>query len=95
MGGELRVGRRDLGLVAVGALDRGPGVVGDEQLGGAAVEREGVHVRREEALRGLVGEGLGVGVVGGAQHGDEDRGSLDFAGHRINDGHRRPRIVDE
>jgi len=74
VGGQLPVGRGDLGLVAVGARDAGLQVIGHDQLRGAAEELEGVHVGREEALRALVLEDLGVGVVAGSEHGQEEGG---------------------
>ncbi len=39
--------------------------------------------------------GFAVGVVGGAQDGDEDGCLADFTGHRIDDRHGRAGVVDE
>jgi hypothetical protein len=39
--------------------------------------------------------GFAVGVVRGAQHGEEDRCLANFAGHRVGDWHRRAGVVDE
>src|SRR5665647_443555 len=72
VGGQLLVGRGDLGLVAVGFRDAGSEIVRHKQLRGAPEELEGVHVSREEALHALVLEDLGVGVVAGPEHGQEE-----------------------
>jgi hypothetical protein len=39
--------------------------------------------------------GFAVGVVGGAEDGDEDRRRPDFAAHRVGDRHRLAGVVDE
>ena len=73
VGGELGIGRRDLGLVAVGPLHAGLQVVGDEELGDDAEVLEGGHVGSQEALRALVSVGAREGVVREAEHGEEER----------------------
>ena len=80
VGGELGVGRRDLGLVAVGLLHAGLQVVGHDELGGAAEVFEGAGVGIEEALRALVRVGAREGVVREAQHGEEEVRLPDLAG---------------
>jgi len=81
--GQLPVGRGDLGLVAVSARNARLQVVGDDQLRGAAEEREGVHVGEKEALRALVLEDLGVGVAAGPEHGQKEGGLPLLAAARV------------
>jgi len=95
VGGELGVGRGDLGLIAVGPHDPRLEVVGDDQLGHPAEEGEGLYVGREEALRALVREGPDVGVAAGPEHGHEEGGLPHLAAARVDVRERVAGPVDE
>ena len=95
VGGQLGIGCRDLGLVAVGLLHAGLQVVGHDKLGGTTEVLEGPRVGIEEALRALVCVGAGEGVVGEAQDGEEEVSLPDLAGLRIDVGHGVAGPVDE
>lgn len=95
MAGQVTVGRVDLGVVEAGGGDATLQVVGDQQRGDAAQMFESADVAADPVGQALAPGGFAVGVVGGAQHGDEDGGLADFAGHRVDDGHGRPGVVDE
>jgi hypothetical protein len=95
VGGELGVGRRDLGLVAIRAFHAGLQVVGHEELRRAAEVLEGSHVGVEEALRALVCVGAREGAIREAQNGEEDVRLFDLAGLGIDVGQRVAGPVDE
>jgi len=94
-GSHLPVGGVEQRLVAMGPGDARSQVVADRDPGHAAEELEGVNMARDPVRQLLGGEGLGVQVVAGPQHGDEDLGRRDHAGDRVDDRDRRPRPVDE
>jgi len=95
MAGQVTVGRVDFGLVETGGGDAALQVVGNQEGWDAAQMFEGTDVAADPVGQALAPGGLAVGVVGGAQDGDEDGRLADFAGHRVDDGHGRPGVVDE
>src|SRR5690554_5273676 len=64
-------------------------------LGDAAQELEGTLMRRDPVGQRLAPGGLGVGVAGSAQHGNEHLGPSLLAGGLVDDWHGRAAIVDE
>ena len=82
---QIHVRRVQIGLVAVGLGHTTAQVVRNQQFTGAAKEGEGAHVRADPVGELLRPGGLGVGVVGGAQHGHEDLSGTDLAGTPIHD----------
>ena len=95
MGGQVRVGPVDLGLVAAGAGDGAPQLVGDPQRGRAPEILDHVDVGVDPVPQ-LLGRGrLGVGEAAGAEHGDEQLDRPQFTRAPVDQ--RRPlaREVDE
>ncbi len=95
MAGQVAIGRVDLWIVEAGSGDAALQVVGDQQCGDTAQMFQGADMAADPVGQALAPGGFAVDVVGGTQHGDEDRGLADFAGHRVDDRHRRAGVVDE
>jgi adenine-specific DNA-methyltransferase len=69
-------------------------IIGNHQ-GSDAEVLEGAHMAANPVRQALAPGGFAVGVVRGAQDGEEDRRLANFAGHRVGDRHRRAGVVDE
>jgi hypothetical protein len=95
MARQIAVSRVDLRVVKAGGNDAALEVVGNQEGGDAAEVFKGADMAADPVGQGLAPGRLAVGVVGGAEHGDEDGGLADFTAHRVDDGHGRPRVVDE
>lgn len=93
--GHRRIGGIQVRFVAAGARYPGPEIVGDEERGHAADEVEQTHVRTDPVGELLGPGGLGVGVVAGPEHGDEDLGGMDLTRSAIDDRYGLAGIVDE
>ena len=70
-------------------------VVGYQDLLCAAKKSEATGVRAQPVGQFLRPGGLGDGVAGRAEHGDEDLGLADLAGSPINDRHGLAGIIDK
>src|SRR5712691_755191 len=92
---EVVVGPLQARLVAAGDHDAALELIGHDGLGDAAKELEGALVARDP-IRDLLGaRRFGVGVVRGAQHGDEQFDLDHLAGGRVDDLRFLPGVVDE
>ena len=89
------VGGGRLGFIAAGALDRALQIIGHQQCRYRAEEFEGTDVRANPVRQRLREARLRVGVIRGAQHGDEDLGYAQLAAARIDDRHRVAAIVEK
>ena len=83
--GELRVGPVGIGVVPVGSADGAAELVGDPDLGHAAEELHRADVARGPVRELLRPGGLGEGVVGGAQDGQEQLRLAGLPGLRVED----------
>ena len=92
---ELLVGALEAGLVATGDGDATLELVGDHDLGDAAEEGEGALMAADPVVDLLRARGFGVGVVGRAQHGDEELDLGELAGGGIDDRRLLAGVVDE
>jgi hypothetical protein len=70
-------------------------LIGHQRRRDAAEEGEGAHVARDEVVALLRRRRLGVGVVGGAQHRDEELYLDGLTGLRVDVVWLLPRVVDE
>ena len=61
----------------------------------AAEEGKGARVRADPVGQALRPGGLGIGVVGGAERGDEQLRRHHLAGRRVDHLHRRAGVIDE
>ena len=95
MSGQFIIALVHFRLVAAGLVYAAFEVVGNHDRGRAADELEGAHMRAQPVRQTLRPRGFGEGVVGAAQHGDEDLRRDDFAGQRIDDRHRLAGVVDK
>jgi hypothetical protein len=95
VGGELRVGPVEVGLVAVGLRDRGAQVVGDQDRRATVEELKGVDVGGRPGRQRLGRHRLGVRVARRAQDRDEQLGRRDLARGPVDDRDRRAREVEE
>jgi len=89
------IARVEVGFVPVRLLDATLEIVGNDDLGDAAEKLHGPYMRTQPVRQGLCPGGLGKGVVGCAQHGDEQLGRPDFTGVRIDDRQRRASVIDK
>ena len=87
MGGEVLVGAVDARLVAAGGRDPGLEIVADDRLRHAAEEGKRVDVSADPVRQPLAPAGLGIGVVRGPQHRDEDLGLAHLPGDRVEHRH--------
>ena len=85
MGGHHPVAAIDLGMVERGSLDAGLQIVGHDEARHAAEEAEHPDMGLDPVSQRLRPAGLGIGVVRGPQHGDEDLGLAQDAGAPIDD----------
>ena len=85
----------DLRIVEGGLVDPALQVVRHDQARDAAKEAEHADVRANPVRQGLGPGRLGEGIVGGAQHGDEDLRLSDLACVRIVDRQLLARVVDK
>src|SRR5262245_34803848 len=82
-------------FVTVGTRHAALEIVRDNQLWNAAKKLEGSDVRADPIVELLRVSGFGVGVVGRAEHGDEDLRLLDFTRQRIDDGNCWSGVINE
>jgi hypothetical protein len=92
---HLQVGGVDVRLVAIGPGDRAAKLVGHNDLGNAPEKLEGTHGRPDEIGELLRARRLGVRVVAGAEHRDEDLHLRHLARRPIDDAELLARVVDE
>jgi hypothetical protein len=76
-------------------LNAGLQIVGHHEPRTALEKRKHADMRADPVGQALGPAGLGVGVVGGAQHADKDLRWADLAAARVDDRHRLAGIVDE
>jgi hypothetical protein len=89
------VGAVDLRVVERRLVDARLEIVGDDEPGAALEKREHVDMRADPILQSLCPAHLGVGVVRGAEHGDEELCRANLAGPSVDNRHRLAGIVDE
>jgi hypothetical protein len=92
---ELLVGALQTRLVATGDGDATLELVGDHDRGDAAEEGEGARMAADPVVDLLSPRRVGVGVVGRAQHGDEELDRGELAGRGIDDRRLLAGVVDE
>ena len=80
MGGQVLIGRIEVGLVAMSSGDAAFEIIRHYDVGYAAEELEGPGVGADPIRQRLRPRRFGIGVVGGAQHGDEDLRLTHLAG---------------
>jgi hypothetical protein len=93
--GQLGIGRVELGVVEAGLRDGRAQVVGDGDLGDAAVVGPHVLMGPEPGAQVLSPRRLDVQQARAAEHCDEDLGLPRLAGIGVDDLHRVAREVDE
>jgi hypothetical protein len=82
-------------VVERGLVDTALEIVRDHEAGHPGKEAEHAHVRADPVGKRLGPGRLGVGVVGGAEHADEDLGLAHDARLRVDDRHLLAGVVDE
>jgi len=95
MAGEIGIGPGDQRLVKAGPGDAGLQIVAYRLPGRAAEKAKGPNVRGDPVRQALCEAGLGVGVVRGAEHGDEDLHAAHLAAEPVSHLHGVAGIVDE
>ena len=95
MGGEIGIGAVDRRLEEAGLGDAGFEIVRDDLRRHAAEERQSPAMGCRPVGQRLCQCRLGIGVAGGAEHGDEHLGCMHFAGQAVDEGDRLAGIVDE
>ena len=95
MGGHLLIGGIQIRLVAAGMADRCLAIVGNKQGRRAAQKLQRTDVRTNPGAQILIPGGFGIGVVAGAQDGNEDGRFLDRPGLGIDDRDGVSRIIDK
>ena len=95
MAGKIGIGAVDHRLVEARPRDARLEIVAHRLPGRAAKKRKCANVRRYPVRQALREGRLGIGVVRGAEHGDEDLRRDHFAGEPIDHLHGVARIVDE
>ncbi len=93
--GEVVVRSLHARLVAARDDDAALELIGHDGLGDAAKELERALVARDPVRDLLRARGFGVGVVRGAEHGDEEFDRDHLAGGRVDDRRLLPGVVDE
>ena len=92
---EFVIGPLHARLVAARDDDTTFELIGHDGRGDAAKELEGALVARDPVRDLLRARGFGVGVVRGAEHGDEEFDRDDLAGGGVDDRRLLPGVVDE
>lgn len=95
MGGEVLIGRVELGLVEARVGHAGPEIVGHDQRGHAAEVLHHPHVRRDPVGQLLRPGGVGEEEMARAQRPHEDLRLPHLPRLAVQDFHRRPGIIDE
>jgi hypothetical protein len=95
VGGELLVGALQAGLIATRHDDAALELVAHDSARDAAEEGEGPGMAGDPVRHLLGAGGLGVGVVGGAEDGDEELGRADLAGGRLDEPRLLAGVIDE
>lgn len=85
----------ELRLIPASLGDPAFEIVGDHDLGHATEEGEGPDMRGRPVRQRLCPGRLGIGIVGGPQHGDEDLRLAERPGVPGAHRHGLPRIIDE
>ncbi len=99
-GAAVMLGQRFVGaignrLVAIRVANQGAWIIRHQQRRGATKEGERVAVGGDPVGLRLGRRGLGIGVVRGAPHRDEDVRAADLATGRVDQRDRRPGVIDE
>jgi hypothetical protein len=95
MAGEIGIGPVDHRFVKASPGDAGLEIVAHRLPGHAAEKAKGPDVRGNPVRQALCEAGLDVGVVRGAEHGDEDLRAAHLTGEPVNHLHGVAGIVDE
>ena len=95
MAGEIGISPVDHRLVKAGPGDAGLDIVAHRLPGRAAEIGKCPNVRGDPVRQALAEAGFGIGVVRGAEHGDEDLHAAYHAAEPVNHLHRVAGIVDE
>lgn len=95
MAGEIGIGPIDHRLVIASPGDTGLQIVAHRLPGHAAEIGKCPNVRGDPVRQALAEAGFGVGVVRGAEHGDEDLRTAHCTAEPVNHLHRVTGIVDE
>jgi len=95
MGGHVAVRRVEFGIVEAGGGDAALQVVRDQQCRDTAQAFERSNMTANPVGQALAPRRFAVGIVGRAEHGNEDRRLPNFTRHRISHRHRRAGVVDE
>lgn len=95
MRGPVLIGAVQLRLPVAGLVDAGFPLVGHDDLRGALEVLEHARVGADPVRQAACPGGLGIGVVTGAQHGDEDVGGARLAGGGVDDGDLVAGVIDE
>lgn len=95
MAGGIGIGPVDHRLVKAGPGDAGLEIVAHSLPGRATEISKCPNVRGDPVRQALAEAGLGVGVVRGAEHGDEDLRAAHLAAEPVNHLHGVAGIVDE
>ena len=91
----VRVRPLDRRLIPARIGDAGPQLIRHDHRGDAAKVLHGPRVTLDEIDAALRERRLGVGVVGGAQHRDEELDGDELAGRRVHQRRPLPRVVDK
>jgi hypothetical protein len=90
-----RVGAVDLRVVERRLVDARLEIIGDHEPGPALEKRKHMDVRADPIGQRLAPARLDIGVVGGAEHSDEELRRADLASNPVDDRHRLAGVVDE
>ncbi|MNL09405.1 hypothetical protein D3C87_1301650 [compost metagenome] len=93
--GQVTITGVDVGLVAMRLGDAAAQIIGHQDLRCAAEKGKTAGVRAQPVGQFLRPGGLGKGVAGRAENGDEDLRLADLAGSPINDRHGLAGIIDK
>ena len=93
--GEIAVTGVDVGLVAMRLGDAAAQIIGHQDLRCATEKSKTAGVRAQPVRQLLRPGGLGKGVAGRAENGDEDLRLADLAGSPINDRYGLAGVIDE
>jgi len=95
MVGEIGIRAIELGLIAMGAGDRGLEVVGDDDVGHPTEGGKGPHMGANPVRETLRPRGFDIGIVGGPQDGNKDLHLMHFPGTTVHDRDALAGIVDK
>ncbi|KAF1310697.1 hypothetical protein BLX42_12785 [Pseudomonas sp. SG-MS2] len=92
---QARNSQVDIGLVTVRLGHATAQIIGHQDLCGAAEKSKTAYMRAQPVGQFLRPGGLGKGIAGRAEDGDEDLRLTDFSGPLVNDGRGLPSVIDE